>query len=76
MNSPEHRSFLALLCLSASILILSCAGQAKAQTAPKAQDDSLTVCGLTLHGAVDIAIARIGHEAELSAADGPDRFSF
>ena len=72
MNSPEFRSLSALFCASASILTLSYSAQAHAQAAPpKAQDDSLTLYGLTLYGTVDIGIAHLDHGAPLSATYGP-----
>jgi predicted porin len=53
--------------MSASTLILVYSGQADAQTAPaKAQDDSLTLYGLTLYGTVDVGFAHQDHGAPLS----------
>ena len=69
MISSELRRLSPLFCLSASIVTLSYSGQAQAQTAPaKAQDDSLTLMGVTLYGTVDIGLAHLDHGAPLSQA--------
>jgi predicted porin len=58
----------ALFCLSALALTLTWSGQAEAQAAPaKAQDDALTLLGVTLYGTVDIGVAHQDHGAPLSS---------
>lgn len=53
-------------------LTLACGGQAAAETTPaKAQDDSLTLLGITLYGTVDVGVAHLDHGAPLSATYGP-----
>jgi predicted porin len=67
MRTPAFHSDWALALLVVLGLILTCPGQARAQTAPaKTPDSGLTLFGVTLYGTVDIGVAHQDHGAPLS----------